>query len=61
MNEQEWVIEEGINRGKFKHELGDEARTKPWLKKESTANKALAKIKLVVPLLNKMNSYVNFR
>ena len=62
MNEHEWVIAEGINRGKCGHDpLGDEARTKPWLKKESTAHKALAKIVLDVWFLNALNYYVNFR
>ena len=48
-NEHEWVIEEGVNGGKCGHPpLDDVARRKPWLKKESSAHKALAKIVLDV-------------
>ena len=48
-NEHEWVIEEGVNNGKCGHgPLDEDARRKPWLEKESSTHKALAKIVLDV-------------
>ena len=58
-NEHEWVIEEGVNNGKCGHgPLDEDARRKPWLEKESSAHKALAKIVLDVRLLNTLVLYM---
>lgn len=62
VNEHEWVMEEGVNRGKCDHgELDEAARNKPWMKKESSPHKALAKIVLDVRFLNTLCYYTNFR
>ena len=41
--------------------LDEDARRKPWLEKESSAHKALAKIVLDVRLLNTLVYFVNFK
>ena len=62
VNEHEWVLEEGVNGGECPHEpLGDDERNKPWLKKESPADKALTKIVMDKRFLNTIPYYVNFR
>ncbi|XP_028417304.1 uncharacterized protein LOC114541702 isoform X2 [Dendronephthya gigantea] len=62
VDEHEWVLEEGVNGGKCEHDpLNESERKKPWLKKESSAHKALAKIILDTRFLNTLVYYVNFR
>ncbi|XP_028418570.1 uncharacterized protein LOC114544015 isoform X1 [Dendronephthya gigantea] len=62
VDEHEWVLEEGVNGGKCEHDpLNESERKKPWLKKESSAHKALAKIILDTHFLNTLVYYVNFR
>ena len=56
------MLEEGVNGGKCAHgPLDERERKKPWLKKESPAHKALAKIILDTRFLNTLVYYVNFR
>lgn len=56
------MLEEGSNGGRCAHEPLDEAgRNKPWLKKESPAHKALAKIVLDKRFLNTIPYFTNFR
>ena len=62
VNEHEWVLEEGVNAGKCAHDpLCGEERNKPWLKKESSAHKALTKIVLDTRFLNTLAYYTHFR
>ncbi|XP_028392995.1 uncharacterized protein LOC114517456 [Dendronephthya gigantea] len=62
VDEHAWVLEEGVNGGKCEHDpLNESERKKPWLKKESSAHKALAKIILDTRFLNTLVYYVNFR
>ena len=62
-NEHEWVLEEGENGAKCDHDplQTDEDRDKPWLKKGSSAHKALAKIILDKRFLNTFKYYTHFR
>ena len=61
VDEHEWVLEEGKNGGRCNHNLLDDERVKPWLKKESSAHKALTKIVLDTRFLNTLHYYTNFR
>ena len=61
-DEHEWVVPEGVNGGKCAHEpLNAEDRKKPWLKKESSAHKALTKIVMDTRFINTLVYHTNFR
>ena len=61
-NEHEWVLEEGVNGGQCAHApLTEAERNKPWLKKDSAAHSALAKIVLDKRFLNTIPCFINFR
>ena len=55
VDEHEWVLEEGVNAGRCAHDaLTGEERSKPWLKKESSAHKALTKIVWIPAFLTRL-------
>ena len=60
-NEHEWVLEEGVNGGQCAHApLTEAERNKPWLKKDSAAHSALAKIVLDKRFQNTIPYFINF-